>query len=97
MPDKYELVSLRRRTLRKDRAMPSWLRFSPTRFYAILDWFIPPSIATDAPTLQRARMFLLSHLLGPFLGHTITGYLLIIGGVDQSLMVLDAAITVFWA
>jgi signal transduction histidine kinase/CheY-like chemotaxis protein len=71
--------------------------FSAAKFYDFLDWFIPENIRRDAGTLQRARMFLLSHLFGPFLGHTITMYLLIIGGPSIALGVLAAAITAFWA
>src|SRR5208282_2641935 len=41
---------------------------------------------------------LISHLFGPFLGHTITVYLFILQPrPDYSLWVLIASITVFWA
>src|SRR4029078_2351366 len=49
-------------------------------------------------SLQRAHMFLISHLVGPFLGHTITIYLYLLDPTpDYALAVLAASITVFWA
>jgi signal transduction histidine kinase/CheY-like chemotaxis protein len=66
--------------------------------YPVLDWFIPASIKDDSELLQRARMFLISHLIGPFLGHTITVYLYILDPVpDYALTVLAASITIFIA
>jgi hypothetical protein len=37
--------------------------------YPFLDWFIPAKIKKDQGAHQRARMFLISHLFGPFLGN----------------------------
>ena len=66
--------------------------------YAMLDWFIPAEIRKNNELQQRARMFLISHLIGPFLGHTITLYLYIIDPQpDYALGVLAASITVFIA
>ena len=70
---------------------------SAARFYRFLDWFIPANIRSDTATLQRTRMFLLSHLFGPFLGNTITSYLLLIGHADRAWWVLTFAIDIFWA
>jgi signal transduction histidine kinase/ActR/RegA family two-component response regulator len=75
-----------------------WLTALPTRIYPVLDWFIPVRIKRDHEAHQRARMFLISHLFGPFLGHTITVYLFLLDpspGLD--LYVLAASITAFWA
>jgi signal transduction histidine kinase/CheY-like chemotaxis protein len=44
----------------------------PGRFYPVLDWFIPERLKAEAETLRRVRMFMVSHLFGPFLGHTIS-------------------------
>ncbi len=75
-----------------------WARPSPSRIYPLLDWFIPPRLREENATLQRARMFLISHLFGPFLGHTITVYLYILNPVhDYALWVLAGSITIFWA
>ena len=75
-----------------------WQSLSPTKIYPVLDWFIPAGIKKDTTTQQRARMFLISHIFGPFLGHTITVYLYWLDPKpDYALWVLAAAITLFWA
>ncbi|HWY62453.1 MAG TPA: ATP-binding protein [Rhizomicrobium sp.] len=64
--------------------------------YPVLDWFIPSSIKKNSEAEQRARMFLVSHLMGPFLGNTITIYLYLLDPKpDYSLWVLAASISVF--
>jgi len=74
------------------------LRLSPLIIYPLVDWFIPASFRTDREVHQRARMFLISHLLGPFLGHTITIYLYWLDPHPGfGLWVLVCSITVFWA
>jgi signal transduction histidine kinase/ActR/RegA family two-component response regulator len=74
------------------------LQFSPTMIYPVLDWFMPPRIREDNELKQRARMFLISHFFGPFLGHTITVYLYILDpSPDYALCVLAASITIFLA
>jgi signal transduction histidine kinase len=71
---------------------------SPAMIYPMLDWFIPARMKENNELKQRARMFLISHLIGPFLGHTITVYLLILDPrPDYALWVLASQITVFWA
>ena len=54
------------------------LRVSPLMIYPLLDWFIPPALKAEREAQQRARMFLISHIFGPFLGNTITVYLYVI-------------------
>jgi signal transduction histidine kinase/ActR/RegA family two-component response regulator len=71
--------------------------FSLSRLYQLIDWFVPARIRSDPPTLQRTRMFLISHLCGPFLGSTITGYLFLIGHTNIAWCVLTASILIFWA
>jgi signal transduction histidine kinase/CheY-like chemotaxis protein len=78
--------------------MSSRLRLSPEMIYPLLDWFIPPALKAERDQLQRARIFLVSHFFGPFLGHTITIYLYWIDPhPNYGLWVLAAAITVYWA
>jgi signal transduction histidine kinase/FixJ family two-component response regulator len=78
--------------------MARWPSLSPTMIYPVLDWFIPQAIRDEGGTLQRARMFLISHLFGPFLGNTITLYLLLLQPKpDYALGILAASITAFWA
>jgi signal transduction histidine kinase len=45
------------------------------RFIKIVDWFVPKELRTDTGTLWRARIFAISHLLGPCLGLVIFIYL----------------------
>ena len=74
------------------------LRFSPAMIYPVLDAFIPAALKVEREMQQRARMFLISHFFGPFLGHTITVYLYVLDPAPgYGLWVLAAAITAFWA
>jgi signal transduction histidine kinase len=67
------------------------------RINAFVDWFIPPRLEASSDLLQGARMFLFSHLFGPFLGHTISISMLIIGGrADLPWWVFFGAVTLFW-
>lgn len=67
-----------------------------TLVYAVLDWFIPGSVRRNHEVAQRARMFLVSHLIGPFLGHTITIYLYLLDpSPGYAIWVLAASITAF--
>ena len=50
------------------------------RLYALVNWFIPEKLKADADVVQGVRMFLISHFFGPFLGHTISLYILYIQG-----------------
>src|SRR4051812_34712796 len=79
-------------------AATRWLAAFPPRIYPVLDWFIPPRIQHDYEAHQRARMFLISHLFGPVLGHTITIYLYLFDpNPGLELDILTASITAFWA
>jgi signal transduction histidine kinase/ActR/RegA family two-component response regulator len=74
------------------------LRLAPFRLYALLDWFVPEKMKAEAESLRRARMFLISHLFGPFLGHTISLYILLIGPApDAAWWIFFGIITLFWA
>src|SRR4051812_3130916 len=75
-----------------------WRSLSPAMIYPILDFFIPPSIQTENASKQRARMFLISHIFGPFLGHVITVYLFWLEPhPDHALWILGGSISAFWA
>jgi signal transduction histidine kinase/ActR/RegA family two-component response regulator len=70
---------------------------SPEAIYPFLDWFVPRSLAAQHDTLRRSRIFLISHVFGPFLGHTITVYLYAIDPhPGDALAVLVGAISAFW-
>jgi signal transduction histidine kinase/ActR/RegA family two-component response regulator len=78
--------------------MSSRLRLSPEMIYPLLDWFIPPALRAERDVNQRARIFLISHFFGPFLGHTITVYLYWLDPhPGYGLWVLAAALTAYWA
>jgi signal transduction histidine kinase len=62
-----------------------------------VDWFIPARLKQSRDMLQAVRMFLFSHLFGPFLGHTITLSMLYIRGqADASWWILFLSISAFW-
>jgi signal transduction histidine kinase len=73
------------------------LKHHVERLNAVVDWFVPAELKQSPGTLQAVRMFLLSHLLGPILGHTITFSMLALRGeADAAWWVLFGAITAFW-
>lgn len=72
-----------------------------TRFVAGLnaavDWFIPAKLRQSRNLLQGVRMFLFSHLFGPFLGLTIAFFMLFVNGqADLSWWIFFLAVTAFW-
>ena len=69
-----------------------------SRLNASVDWFIPPNMRQSRDILQGVRMFLFSHLFGPFLGHTISLSMLYVAGgqADLSWWIFFLAVTAFW-
>jgi len=66
------------------------------RVNSSVDWFIPAKLRSS-DYLVNIRMFLFSHLFGPFLGHTISLSMLYIdGGADLSWWIFFFAVTAFW-
>lgn len=64
----------------------------------LVDWFIPAEMQAVRETRQLARMFLISHLCGPFLGNVVPGALLFMDPhPGYAVAVLAASITAFWA
>lgn len=62
-----------------------------------LDYFIPLEIRVRPDSHRRARMFMLSHVAGPFLGNVIPLYLFIVGvEQDYRFWVFAGSITAFW-
>lgn len=63
-----------------------------------VDWFIPEEMKQSRDMVQAVRMFLFSHLFGPFLGHTISISMLYLQGwqADASWWILFAALSAFW-
>ena len=42
-----------------------------TRLSRFVNWFIPASLAADRDMSKQTRVFLISHLFGPFIGNTV--------------------------
>ncbi|WP_162913058.1 sensor histidine kinase [Rhodospirillaceae bacterium SYSU D60014] len=62
-----------------------------------MDSFIPDRLRRDLDIVQAVRMFVFSHLFGPFLGHTISFYIVFeMGTADGAWWVLFLSITAFW-
>jgi signal transduction histidine kinase len=66
---------------------------------AALDYFIPPELQVQPDAHRRARMFMLSHAFGPFLGNVIPLYLHFFLNIqmDYRFWIFFFSITVFWA
>ena len=61
------------------------------------DWFIPADIASDRENRKQARMFLYSHIFGPFIGNSVPLALYLFDphpGYDIGVLAL--AISAFW-
>lgn len=68
-----------------------------TKLNASVDWFIPERLKQSRNLLQAVRMFLFSHLVGPFLGLTIAFFMLYVNGqADLSWWIFFFAVTAFW-
>jgi len=77
--------------------MRKWLAYLTPRLNESVDWFIPARFKQSRDLLQAMRMFLFSHLFGPFLGHTISLSMLYLGAqADLSWWILFLSISAFW-
>ena len=70
-------------------------RFSLSAF---LDYFIPRDIQIQPDSHRRARMFMLSHVFGPFLGNVIPLYLHFVNHIaaDYRFWTFLGSVTIFW-
>jgi signal transduction histidine kinase len=67
------------------------------RLNLLTDWFIPADVAGDVEMRKQARMFLYSHIFGPFIGNTVPLALYLFDPQPgYQVAVLAAAITGFW-
>ena len=67
------------------------------RLNNFVDWFIPPDVVADVDMRKQARIFLYSHIFGPFIGNTVPLALYLFDpkpGVQ--IVLLAAAISGFW-
>jgi signal transduction histidine kinase/ActR/RegA family two-component response regulator len=68
-----------------------------SRLSGFVDWFIADDVRSGSNELRRRRMFLISHLLGPLLGHPITLFLYVRDPHPwPHVHILGASITLFW-
>jgi signal transduction histidine kinase/CheY-like chemotaxis protein len=64
---------------------------------AVVAWFVPAHVVRGSEVHRRIRMFLISHLGGPILGHPITVYLYFADPDPlPQVAVLGASISMFW-
>jgi signal transduction histidine kinase len=83
--------------MQTDSAMRKLLKNLNVRLTAFVDWFIPAELKASENLVQAVRMFLFSHMFGPFLGHTISLAMLYMqGGADPSWWIFFIAVTAFW-
>src|SRR5690349_5565219 len=77
--------------------MAGLLKTASKRIYSVVDWFIPDKLKSDNDVVHGVRMFLFSHMFGPFLGHTISLYILFVDpDPDLSWWIFFGSITAFW-
>ncbi len=64
---------------------------------ALINWLMPDTYKGDLHREKRVRMFLISHLFGPLLGHPITIFLYLNDPAPwPHVHILGASITLFW-
>jgi signal transduction histidine kinase len=67
-------------------------------FYGLLDWFIPTAIRETESDRLMARTFVLLHLLGPLMGHSVTYFLWMeTGGDNWQFWVTEIMVASFFA
>jgi signal transduction histidine kinase len=77
--------------------MPHRLHLSFMLLDRLIDWFIPADLAGDREMRKQARMFLISHLLGPFIGSAVPAALYVLDPTPgYEVAVLAASIAAFW-
>jgi signal transduction histidine kinase len=63
----------------------------------LVDYFVPPEIAADRDARNRAHVFLVSHILGPFIGNVVPIALYVLDPAPgYQVAVLALSISAFW-
>lgn len=63
----------------------------------LVNYFIPPAIAADRDARNRAHVFLVSHILGPFIGNVVPAALFVLDPAPgYEVGILATSITAFW-
>jgi signal transduction histidine kinase len=66
-------------------------------FHRLIDWFIPENIKRSDSDRLMARTFVLLHLLGPLMGHSVTWFLSKTAAASTwQLWVIEAMVASFW-
>jgi len=77
--------------------MKSYPRSLSAHLTAMVDWFIPADLKRSHDLVQGIRLFLFSHIFGPFLGNTISFAMLYLQGkADGPWWIFFIAVTAFW-
>lgn len=67
------------------------------RFSQLIEYFLPQAIRSDRDAADQAKMFLISHILGPVIGNSIPlAFFLFDPTPSYEIAVLSLAITAFW-
>lgn len=75
----------------------SALKTVSARFSSVVDWFIPEQLAADREMSKQTRVFLISHLFGPFIGNSVLLALFLADPTPgYPVAALGASITGFW-
>jgi len=77
-----------------------FLRFQPTIEWVnqFVGWFIPPEMNGDREKQKQAKMFLFSHIFGPFVGNVVPAAIFVLDpNPTYDVAILALSITAFWA
>src|ERR1019366_5098592 len=94
-------VFLRTQLRGSSRRRHGSMKLNLTQLIAALDrlvnYFIPPDMMADREACKRARVFLISHILGPFIGNVVPGTLYFLDpNPGYEVAILAISITSFW-
>jgi signal transduction histidine kinase len=63
----------------------------------LVNYFIPPDIMADREVCKRAHVFLISHILGPFIGSVVPGTIFVLDpNPGYAVAILAVSIISFW-
>ena len=63
----------------------------------LVNYFTPPEIMADGDACKRAHVFLISHILGPFIGNVVPGTIFFLDpNPGYAVAILAISITSFW-
>ena len=87
---------MRRLTGEEARKRPFFARLAEA-WLRIADYFVPAATARDREASNQARMFLISHTIGPVLGNTVPIALFIFDPTPRiDVLILALSISLFW-